>query len=81
MPDKTPALISGAELKDPRPGICRTCFARIWWVKTPAGKPAPYDREPNEAGNFVSHFATCPQAKEWRQPREPKGGTSGRRIR
>lgn len=41
---------------------CRSCGAPVLWVTTAAGRKAPYDRDGR------SHFATCPQAKAWRQP-------------
>lgn len=52
-------------------GLCRSCGADVIWVKTPAGKWMPVD--PAEEGDeFVSHFATCPDAAGWRK----KGGSS-----
>lgn len=32
---------------------CRSCSARVRWVRTKAGKPMPLDPEPNEAGNVT----------------------------
>lgn len=77
---------------------CRSCGARITWLKTAAGKSIPVDEDPAPDGNIVvdegiarvlgreemaqvkrtanelyfepryrSHFATCPQAREWRR--------------
>lgn len=40
----------------PDRGTCRSCGAVILWVKT----------------EHSSHFATCPNAKEHRKPKEPK---------
>lgn len=68
---------------------CRSCGARVRWVKTVNGKPMPLDPQPSARGNiivvdgiakyvpvddnatfgtrFVSHFATCPNAKSHRK--------------
>lgn len=40
---------------------CRSCGAEIWFVKTKAGKSAPYTAE------ALSHFADCPGAQEFRR--------------
>jgi hypothetical protein len=66
---------------------CRSCNARIRWVKTEGGKQMPVDAELVAGGNielrnglavyvapvaqvrrYVSHFATCPNAKQHRRP-------------
>jgi len=48
-------------------GSCRSCGARIAWTTSPAGRPAPLDPD------GVSHFATCPQASDWRgRPAGPR---------
>lgn len=74
---------------------CRSCGARITWLRSLSGKSIPVDEDPVEGGNivvlgpsdscrvyrnaeaaqsenpdkprYVSHFATCPQAGEWRK--------------
>lgn len=38
---------------------CRSCSAEVMWCITPAGRRAPVDRD------GTSHFATCPQGREW----------------
>lgn len=43
---------------------CRSCGAPIWWGKTPAGKRNPFDVQ-GDARTAVTHFSTCPQAKDW----------------
>lgn len=50
-----------ADFQNP-PAKCRSCHAEVLWTTTPAGKRSPLDRDGK------SHFATCPQAKEWRRP-------------
>lgn len=50
-----------AEITDP-PARCRSCRAEILWTTTPANKRAPLNRD------GTSHFATCPQAADWRRP-------------
>lgn len=47
------------------PGRCRSCQAMILWVRRVpksggAAKPHPLDHD------GTSHFATCPQAEQWR---------------
>lgn len=44
-----------------QPSPCRGCRARIWWVKTPAGKAMPVDSD------GTPHWATCPQAKQFKK--------------
>jgi hypothetical protein len=47
------------------PGVCGNerrpgCGAPIWWVSTKTGAPTPLN------GDGTSHFATCPNAREFR---------------
>lgn len=42
-------------------GTCSRCNAPIWWVRTKAGKKAPY----NLGG--LNHFADCPDAQKFRR--------------
>jgi hypothetical protein len=46
---------------------CRSCGAKVEWVETANGKKMPMDLEPDAEGNRISHFATCPQANDWRK--------------
>jgi hypothetical protein len=46
---------------------CRGCGAEIIWAKTARGKRMPFDRETLEP-----HWATCPQAKEFKGERPGK---------
>lgn len=63
-------------------GKCKGCGAEIYWVKTDNGKNMPIDAQPEKriviqefmgkrSGKFVdtyiSHFATCPQAKRFKR--------------
>lgn len=64
---------------------CRSCGAPIIWAKTQAGKDTPLDAKPLRLAalggdlfgrqitgvveGYVSHFATCPNAKQHRKPR------------
>jgi hypothetical protein len=41
---------------------CRRCHAEIEFWNTPKRKLTPLD-----AGTLVSHFATCPNAKDFRR--------------
>lgn len=53
--------------------FCRSCAKEITWVRSAAGRPIPCDPKVltlvTDADDVVkgrlTHFATCPQAKEW----------------
>lgn len=47
-----------------QPGTCRGCGAAIYWWMTPAGKRSPHDQD------GTSHFATCPEAPQFRGRKE-----------
>lgn len=56
----------------PRPTRCRSCGARIVWLKTKTGKSMPVDAPSTNQDDLeydherhVSHFGTCPDAKRW----------------
>lgn len=44
-------------------GRCRDCARPIWWVVTRNGRRMPVTDE------LLSHFADCPAASKFRQPR------------
>lgn len=53
---------------------CKSCRARIVWLKTVTGKNMPVDADTVEADDetfdssrHVSHFATCPDANQHRR--------------
>jgi hypothetical protein len=64
-------------------GECRSCGAKIVWAQLASGRRHPFDRKPvyvktehDEARRLLghvdtdvtsSHFATCPQAKDWKR--------------
>jgi hypothetical protein len=55
---------------------CRSCGAPIVWLDTNNNRRMPVDAatvrpedRSYEQGQHVCHFATCPQANEWRRPR------------
>jgi len=55
---------------------CRSCRARIIWLKTTAGKNMPVDADTVEPDDeefdherHVSHFATCPNSAQHRRSR------------
>lgn len=45
---------------------CRSCGAAIIWCLTAKGKRMPVDVS-YEEGPTTSHFATCPDAGQWRK--------------
>jgi len=57
---------------------CRSCGEAIVWIKTQKGKSMPCNTEKitivTEDGQVVtgrtSHFATCPQAGQWRKDKK-----------
>lgn len=42
---------------------CRSCGARIAWLRTTKGSLAPVNAD------GTSHFSDCPQAEAWRKPK------------
>lgn len=42
-------------------GACRSCGAPVAWTVTAKGRAAPLNLD------GVSHYATCPQADQWRK--------------
>ena len=46
---------------------CRGCGQHIEFWRTPNGKRAPYDPTGHVDAPAVSHFATCPDAKQFRR--------------
>ena len=70
-------------MASPKIENCRSCRAEIIWALTENGKRIPLDRKREKRfvlwdhpdGDFravmtevyVPHFATCPQAGEWRR--------------
>ena len=67
------------ELPRPKVAHCRSCQARIVWLRTKAGKRIPVDAGTVEAGakeydpkRHISHFATCPEAAKFRRGKSDK---------
>ena len=54
---------------------CRGCRTAIAFYRTPLGKRMPMDVDAD--GNCESHFATCPNAKEFRRRDSRATGTAG----
>lgn len=56
---------------NPRIELCRSCGARVVWIRTESGKSMPLSvaMARNVGGRWVatSHFADCPHAHEWRR--------------
>lgn len=62
---------------------CRSCKKPVVWVVTKNGKSMPVDAESatederklfgirpeHDPKRHISHFATCPQSKDWRKSR------------
>lgn len=62
-------------------GVCRSCGAKLTWYELTSGKRHPFDGDPvylqtehTPARRLVghidradSHFATCPQAGDWKR--------------
>lgn len=69
---------SEAEKAARDPAECRSCGEPIYWIETSAGKRMPVNRGRETrvcwidgvwrtVGAYVSHFATCKQADQWRK--------------
>ena len=67
------------------PALCRSCGARIVWVRLESGKRCPLDIEPKRGylmtGDvpelieiYETHFTTCPQADQHRKPHRAEIG-------
>jgi hypothetical protein len=60
-------------------GRCRSCESPIYWVKTALGRRMPVTIDETRPGHRmptlalegagIAHFATCPNANDWRKPR------------
>ena len=61
VPDDDPGWTIPLGWRDSNRGHCRSCGAEVLWCITPAGKKAPINRD------GTSHFADCPQARDWRK--------------
>jgi len=57
---------------------CSSCQQPVVWFRTKSGKRMPVDAKtckPTDAEHqldlkrHTSHFATCPQANDWRKPK------------
>lgn len=55
MPDQKFTIGPDAQM-----GTCKGCQQSIWWIKTPKGRAMPCDAD------GTSHFATCPNADQFR---------------
>lgn len=70
-PEQDDAVELRHEMRQKR---CRACRARIIFLKTSSGKAMPVDADTVEASDdqfdherHVSHFATCPDAPQFRR--------------
>jgi predicted metal-binding protein len=65
IPDAERVLTGGGDFERYSAAIdtrtCRSCGARIAWLRTTSGRLAPVNAD------GISHFATCPQAEDWRK--------------
>jgi hypothetical protein len=46
---------------------CRGCGAEIEWYFSPKGSKMPFDLMPEETSPAITHFATCPNAEDFRR--------------
>lgn len=46
-------------------GKCRGCPAQIQWFVTPGKRWMPFDM-PDEKGEFLNHWASCPSRKSFK---------------
>lgn len=59
------------ELRSKDLGTCRSCGATVRWAETKTGKKMPLDAD------GTSHFATCPDADQWRKDRDSRKVAAG----
>lgn len=66
--DPEPAPSAAEPPRQPRAAsdlaTCKSCGAGIAWAKTANGKNCPYDVDADGVRTDVSHFSTCPNAKQ-----------------
>lgn len=70
-----------------RPGTCRSCGARVLWVRTERGRLMPLDQEPSESGSVIvrmghgvaqatAHVETMEERAARLRCQEPAGRTA-----
>lgn len=62
---KTLDELIGSGYKFDMDAKCKGCGAAIEWWITPSNRKMPMDVD--EKGNVLSHFSTCPNAKDFRR--------------
>ena len=84
MPSHTIEILANGARGSRRrgPGSCRGCNRKIFWCASVAGKPIPFDvnpeivrmREPDveEVSAEHVHWVTCPEAGKFKRPAAPK---------
>lgn len=70
---KTRAELETAGYKVSNYGRCSGCRAAIEWWTTPIGARAPMNPMPHPESEVISHFATCPNANQFRKPAKRAG--------
>ena len=51
---------------------CRSCGAPVWWGKPARGKANPF-AVVDGVRTAVTHFSTCPDARDWSKRRRNDG--------
>ena len=65
-------VLDGVEIDESaRVQHCKACNALIWFGRTKAGRPCPFDVV-DGARTTVTHFSTCPEVRQFERKR---GGT------
>ena len=64
---KTRASLKEAGYRFDNHAKCRGCGQEIEWYFTPKGGKMPFDLMQEDNSPAVSHFATCPNADEFRR--------------
>lgn len=76
--DKVTPMDEQIREKHPFEVPCKSCGQPVVWFRTKNGKRMPVDARttrPTDAEHqldlkrHISHFSTCPQANDWRNPR------------
>jgi hypothetical protein len=61
--------LDGVQVDDSAPiKRCSACGAELWFGRTKAGKPCPFDVVDGQK-TTVTHFSTCPQVRQFERRR------------
>ena len=62
-------------------GTCSGCQAPIEWWNTPTKSRIPMNPMPSGESEAVSHFATCPKAKDFKKSKQKTAAANRQCLR